>query len=153
MPTFFTKNKSLFYYAIAMAALLFIMRWLELRLLIFRHAFEVYAGAIAFIFTMLGLWLAIRLNKPKTRTVIIEKPVVTSEFVFNQSEFERRNISKRELEVLELMATGCSNNEIAEKLFLSPNTIKTHAAKLFEKLDAKRRTQAVEKAKQLGLIR
>jgi len=153
MPTFFTRNKSLLYYAVAMAALLSIMRWLELRLLIFRHAFEVYAGAIAFIFTMLGLWLAIKLNKPKTRTVIIEKPVITSEFVFNQSEFERLNISKRELEVLELMATGCSNNEIAEKLFLSPNTIKTHAANLFEKLDAKRRTQAVEKAKQLGLIR
>lgn len=152
MPTFFSKHKSLFYYAVAMAISIFVLRWLELRLIIFRNAFEIYAGAIALIFTVLGIWLTMKLTKPKTETIIIEKEIIKKDFVFNEAEVVRLGISKRELEVLELMASGFSNNEIAEKLFLSTNTIKTHAANLFEKLDAKRRTQAVEKAKQLGLI-
>lgn len=152
MPTFFSKHKSIVYYAFAMAGLFFLLHWLELRLLIFGNAFELYAGAIAIVFTALGIWLAMKLTKPKTKTIVIEKEIVKKDFMFNQAEFIRLGISKRELEVLELMASGFSNNEIAEKLFLSTNTIKTHAANLFEKLDAKRRTQAVEKAKQLGLI-
>jgi two-component system, NarL family, response regulator LiaR len=136
-----------------MAALFAIVRWLELRLLLFRHSFEIYAGLIALIFMALGIWLAIKLAKPKTQTIIVEKEVAAPKaFVRNESEIGRRNISKRELEVLELMALGHSNQEIADKLFLSANTIKSHVANLFEKLDAKRRTQAVENAKQLGLI-
>lgn len=150
---FLSRNKSFLWYALAMAVLLTVMRWLEMRLLFFRHSFEIYAGAIALVFTALGVWIAIKLAKPKTETIVVEKQVpAPKEFIRNEAACERLNISRRELEVLELMATGNSNREIAEKLFLSPNTIKTHAANLFDKLDAKRRTQAVEKAKQIGLI-
>lgn len=143
------QKRQLLYYGIAMAVLLFVLRWLELRLLIFTHSFEIYAGMIAVIFTALGIWLAMKLTKPKTIVVEKEKPAV---FVFNRSECENLGISKRELEVLQLMANGMSNNEIAEALFVSTNTVKTHGTRLFEKLEVGRRTQAIEKAKRLGLI-
>ena len=82
-----------------------------------------------------------------------EVPVVQSpEFVFNEAEFLKTELSRRELEVLELMAKGLSNQEIAAEIFVSLNTVKTHGSKIFEKLDVKRRTQAVEKAKRLRLI-
>lgn len=153
MTTFFSKHKTLIYYAVAMAIVTFILQWLELRLIVFRNSFQIYAGLIAVIFTALGVWLAVKLTRVKTETIIVEKEIpAQKEFVFNQVECDKRNISKRELEVLQLMATGLSNAEIAEKLFVSANTIKTHAANIFEKLEAKRRIQAVEHGKQLGLI-
>jgi len=152
MTTFYSRHKSLIYYAIAMGALMILLRSLEFQLVIIKHAFEIYAAIIAIIFTALGVWLAVKLTKPKTNTVIIEKEIPQKEFVFNDAEFARLGISKRELEVLQLMALGYSNAEIGEKMFLSANTIKTHAANLFEKLEVKRRIQAVERAKQLGLL-
>ncbi|HEX9979929.1 MAG TPA: LuxR C-terminal-related transcriptional regulator [Flavobacterium sp.] len=153
MRGFLLHNRQTILYASAMAALLSLLRWLELRFIIFSHSFEIYAGAIALIFTILGIWLATKLTKPKTET-IIEKEIIRAdaEFFFNEPECRRLNISKRELEVLTLIAQGLSNEEIASALFLSTNTVKTHAARLFEKLEAKRRTQAVEKAKQHGLL-
>lgn len=150
MSALFSRNKTLIYYALAMAALLVLLRWLEIRFLIISHGFEVYAGILAVIFTALGIWLAMKLTQPKT--VIVEKPVVVNEFVFNETECRALGISKRELEVLALMAKGKSNNEIATELFVSLNTIKTHGARLFEKLDVSRRTQAIEKARNLRLI-
>jgi two-component system, NarL family, response regulator LiaR len=150
---FLQRNKSLILYGVAMALLLFLLRWLELRLIIIDHAFEIYAGIIALLFTGLGIWLALKLAKPKT--VVVEKEVIvdrTAPFIMNDSELDKLNISKRELEVLELMAKGCSNQEIAAQLFVSLSTIKTHSSRLLEKLDVKRRTQAVEKAKRLNII-
>ncbi|MGQ7854699.1 response regulator transcription factor [Pedobacter sp. WC2501] len=129
------------------------MKWLELRFLIINHAFEIYAGSIAIIFTALGIWLALKLTKPKT--ILIEKEVFIEHpenFVLDETALARLNISKRELEVLQLMSEGLSNQEIAERLFVTLNTIKTHNARLFEKLEVKRRTQAVEIAKKLNLI-
>ena len=76
----------------------------------------------------------------------------SSEFILNEEELFNRKISKRELEVLTLMAKGLSNQEIATSLFVSLNTVKTHSAKLFEKLEVKRRTQAIETAKKLQLL-
>ncbi|GAA4197489.1 response regulator transcription factor [Pedobacter jeongneungensis] len=150
---FLTKNKSIILYGIFLALLLFLLKWLELHFLIMSHAFEIYAGAIAIIFTALGIWLALKLTKPKT--VLIEKEIFTPRsetFILNEKELMRLNISKRELEVLQLMSEGLSNQEIASRLFVSLNTIKTHNARLFEKLEAKRRTQAIETAKKLNLI-
>ena len=109
----FLHNKQTIIYGLTLAVLLFLLRWIELRYLIFEHAYEIYAGAIAIIFTTLGIWLAIKLTRPKT--IIIEK-VLKPEFHFNETERERIGISKRELEVLQLMSEGLSNNEIAEKL-------------------------------------
>lgn len=142
-------------YGTSLALLLFLLRWLELRFLIFDHAMEIYIGAIAIIFTALGIWLALKLTKPKIERVVVEKEIYiekTREFVFNEAEVIRLGISKRELEVLQLMAEGLSNAEIGNRLFVSLNTVKTHASNLFFKLDASRRTQAIEKAKSLCLI-
>lgn len=153
----FSYNKGILIYGASLALLLFLLKWLELKFVIYDHAFEIYAAAIAVIFTGLGIWLALKLSKPKVKveTVVVEKEVfITSpgEFVFNEKEMANLGLSKRELEVLQLMAEGLSNDEIASRLFVSLNTIKTHTSKLFEKLDVKRRTQAVEKAKRLSLI-
>jgi two-component system, NarL family, response regulator LiaR len=149
---FLTKNKDIILYGISLAILLFLLKWLELRFIIINHAFEIYAGIIAIIFTALGIWLAHKLTKPKIETQIVEKPVFTDRFILNEAELDKLGLSKRELEVLQLMSEGLSNQEIAEKLFVSLNTIKTHTSNLFEKLDVKRRTQAIEKAKRLSLI-
>ncbi len=142
-------------YGVLMALLLIVLRWLELRFIIFSNAFEIYAASIAIIFMLLGIWVALKLAKPKTKTVIVEKPVYMKSnegFRANEEEIKKLGLSKRELEVLQLMAEGLSNNEIAGKLFLSENTVKTHSSRVFEKLDVKRRTQAVEKARRLIII-
>jgi len=152
---FFGKHKTTLLYGVCLALLLFLLKWLELRFIIIDYAFEIYVGAIAIIFTSLGIWLALNLSKPQQKTIIIEKKILvksTEDFVRNEKALLKLGLSGREMEVLQLMADGLSNNEIAARLFLSPNTIKTHSSRLFEKLDAKRRTQAVEKARQLMLI-
>jgi DNA-binding CsgD family transcriptional regulator len=151
----FVKHRSVLLYGISLAILLFLLRWLELRFVIFDHALEIYVGAIAVIFTALGIWLALKLTRPKIERVVVEKEIYIEKgpgFIFNEAEMIRLGISKRELEVLQLIAEGLSNAEIAARLFVSLNTIKTHASNIFFKLDASRRTQAIEKAKSLCLI-
>lgn len=151
---FITKNKRVILYGISMAVLLFLLKWLEIRFIIFDHAFEIYVGAIALIFTGLGIWLALKLTKPKIETVTIEKHIYVNgnTFTLNQQELNNLNLSKRELEVLQLMAEGLSNHEIAGRLFVSLSTIKTHCRNLFDKLGVARRTQAIDKAKKLSII-
>ena len=144
--------KELLYYAAAMVVLLVLLRWIEFRFLVVDHQYEMYAGIIAVFFLLFGVWIAHKLVAPKVETIIVEKQVPIQRFIFNETELQQRNISKRELEVLTLMAQGLSNQEIAEQLFVSLNTIKTHSAKLFEKLEVKRRTQAIETAKKLSLL-
>ncbi|RYE54584.1 MAG: response regulator transcription factor [Sphingobacteriales bacterium] len=141
------KNKQFILYGIALALLICLLRWLQWKFIIFNNAFELYAGAIALLFTCLGIWIALKLNKPAK---ITSEELVTT--VINDAEIIRLGLSKRELEVLTLMANGLSNIEIAERLFVSINTIKTHSSNLFVKLDVERRTQAIEKAKRLRLI-
>jgi len=119
------------------------------------HAFEIYIGTVALIFTGLGIWLALKLAKPKIQTVVVEKEIYINrngDFILNENEVLKLGLSKRELEVLRFMAGGLSNQEIAEQLFVSLNTIKTHSSRLFEKMEVKSRTQAVEKAKRLRII-
>jgi DNA-binding CsgD family transcriptional regulator len=151
---FLTRNRSVLIYGASLAVLLLLMKWLEWHFIIIDHAFELYAGALAIIFTLLGIWLALKLTRPKTNTVIVEKEVIvkTNHFVLNETELQNLGLSKREMEVLQLMAEGLSNHEIASRLFVSLNTIKTHSSKVFEKLEVNRRTQAVDKAKKLSLI-
>lgn len=147
------KHKLTILYGVSLALLLFLLKWLELKLIIVNHAYESYIGAVAIFFTTLGIWLSLKLTKPKT--VVVEKAVYINKspgFTINQTELDKLGLSKRELEVLQLMAEGLSNQEISERLFVSLNTIKTHSAKLFEKMEVKRRTQAVEMAKRLCII-
>src|SRR6186713_2082608 len=152
---FLLRNKAIIVYSISLAFLLFLLKWLELRFIIFNHSFEIYIGFIAVIFTALGIWLALKLSKPKIETVVVEKEVYVQRnenFVLDTSLVAQLELSKRELEILNLLAQGHSNQEIAAKLFVSLSTVKTHIQNLFEKLDVKRRIQAIEKARSLNLI-
>ena len=159
---FWRKHKATIIYSISLALLLFLLKWLELRFIIFDHSFEIYIGFIAVIFTALGIWLALKLSKPKIETVVVEKEVYVTRnenlpdrqagFILNTSLISQLELTKRELEILSLMAQGHSNEEIAAKIFVSISTVKTHNQNLFAKLDVKRRTQAIEKAKRLNLI-
>ena len=149
------RHKATIIYSISLAFLLFLLKWLELRFIIFDHSFEIYIGFIAVIFTTLGIWLALKLSKPKIETVVVEKEVYVQRnenFVLDTSLVAQLELSKRELEILNLLAQGHSNQEIAAKLFVSLSTVKTHIQNLFEKLDVKRRIQAIEKARSLNLI-
>jgi DNA-binding CsgD family transcriptional regulator len=152
---FLLRNKATIIYSISLAFLLFLLKWLELRFIIFDHSFEIYIGFIAIIFTALGIWLALKLSKPKIETVVVEKEVYVTRnenFVLDTLLISQLELSKRELEILSLLAKGHSNQEIATKLFVSLSTVKTHIQNLFEKLEVKRRIQAIEKAKRLNLI-
>ena len=151
---FLARNRSILIYGASLAVLLLMMKWLEWRFVVIGHAFELYAGAVAVLFTGLGIWLANKLTQPKTNTIILEKEVIiaTTKFVLNEAEIVRLGLTKREMEVLQSMADGLSNQQIADRLFLSLNTIKTHSSKVFEKLEVQRRTQAVEKARNLSII-
>jgi two-component system, NarL family, response regulator LiaR len=150
-----TLNRQIIIYGIALAILIILLKWLEMRFIIIDNQLELYAGTIAVIFTGLGIWLTLKLRKPKIQTVVIEKEVFATNrdgFTINQEGVRKLNISKRELEVLQLMAEGLSNQEIASRLFVSLNTIKTHSAQIFEKMEVKRRTQAIDMAKRLSII-
>lgn len=148
------KKTHIFIYGLSLFALLFLLNWLKFRFIIIDHAFEIYAGSIALIFTGLGIWVALKLTKPKVETVIVQETVYVNsrDFVLNEAELSKLQISKRELDVLQCMSEGLSNQQIADKLFVSLSTVKTHANNLFEKMEVARRTQAVEKGKRLGLI-
>ncbi len=152
---FLRKHKATIIYSISLAFLLFLLKWLELRFIIFDHSFEIYVGLIAIIFTALGIWLALKLSKPKIETLVVEKEVYVSRnesFILNTSLISQLELSKREMEILNLMSQGYSNDEIAAKIFVSLSTVKSHNQNLFAKLDVKRRIQAVEKARTLNLI-
>lgn len=145
-------KKQILFYGLACGLLVFLLDALEYRFVLRSHAFEIYAVCIALIFTALGIWLALKLAGPKVKTVIVEKEMPASDFVINEIALKETGISKRELEVLQLMQQGLSNKEIADTLFVSLNTIKTHTSNLFDKLEVSRRTQAIVKAKELKLI-
>ncbi len=132
-------------YGLAMAVLIFMLKYLEYRLLVRDLSIEIYIGIIAFMFTTLGIWVGFRLTRKKM-------VVTNAAFAVNEAESQRLGISRREREVLELIAHGLSNQEIADQLFVSLNTVKTHTSNLFVKLEVSRRTQAIQKAKQFGLI-
>ena len=129
------------------------LRMIEFRFLIVEHSIEIYSGLIAALFAGVGIWLGLKLTGKKEVLVVKEVTVpATVPFVLNEQRLKDLGITKRELEILELIAKGMSNREIAEKLFVSENTVKTHSSRLFDKLSAKRRTQAVQFAKEMGLL-
>ena len=152
MLTILKKYSSVLIYGASLALLLLLLRVIEWQLIFIDNSFELYSGAIAVIFTVLGIWMSRKILKPKT--VMLEKEVFVSNnnFELNQNAVSDLGLSKRELEVLTLMAGGLSNHEIAERLFVSLNTVKTHLSNVFLKLDVQRRTQAVEKARRMSLI-
>jgi two-component system, NarL family, response regulator LiaR len=152
-------KKQFLIYCAALALLAILIKWVEYRYLVIDNTVEVYGTILAIIFTVVGIWAGNKLTTPKKEIireeVIVERPVYINAgpgTEIPKADPEKLGISKREMEILELMAQGFSNQEIAEKTFLSIHTIKTHASNLFVKLDVKRRTQAISRAKELNLI-
>jgi two-component system, NarL family, response regulator LiaR len=140
-----TLRKSIIIYGIAMAGLIGLLKFIEYRFLVRDLSLELYLGLVAVIFVVLGVWIGRRLTRVK---VIMPE----SEFTVDDAELKRLGITKREYEVLGLIAQGLSNQEIADRLFVSMSTVKTHTSNLFLKLNASRRTQALQRAKELRIL-
>jgi len=140
-------------YGLSGGALIAALKMIEFRFLVIEHSIEIYGGLIAALFAGVGIWLGLKLTRKKEILVVKEVMVPTpGPFTLNEQRLKLLGVTKRELEILELIAQGLSNREIAEKLFVSENTVKTHSSRLFDKLGAKRRTQAVQIGKDMGLI-
>lgn len=130
-----------------------LLKWTEYRYLVIEHSIEIYGGLTAVTFAAFGIWLGLRLTRKQIVLKEVRVPVPAGRpFVVNSKKQEELEITPRELEILEQIAKGMSNREIAEKLFVSENTVKTHSSRVFDKLGAKRRTQAVQLGKEFGLI-
>lgn len=136
-------KKPILVYGLAVAGGAFLLQWLEYRTLVRLGSAPLYVGAVALIFVVLGIWIGQR-TAPRAAS--------TEAFEPNRQALDYLGISARELEVLELLARGHSNKEIGKALFVSPNTVKTHLANLYQKLEVSRRTQAVQKGRSLRLI-
>lgn len=140
-------RKTVLLYGAAMAVLIGVLKSVEYRYLVRDIPLEFYIGIVAVMFTALGVWAGLRLTRPK----VVEVPV-TGPFVRDDEAVKKLGISKREFEVLELIAAGLSNQEIADRLFVSTSTIKTHVSNVLGKLDASRRTEAIARAKEMRII-
>jgi DNA-binding CsgD family transcriptional regulator len=134
-------KRQILIYGLIGGVLITLLKWTEYRFLIVDHSVEIYGGLIAAIFAALGIWLGIKLTATRPAPAPPVAPIVPT------------NMTRREVEILELIAQGLSNREIAEKLCVSENTVKTHCSRVFGKLGAKRRTQAVQLGKEIGLLR
>lgn len=135
-------KRSIALYSLAVAGGAFLLRWLEYQHAVRVLSTEIYIVMIALFFTALGVWAGRRLTST-TRRGAFERNVQALEYL---------GISAREYDVLELLADGHSNQEIAKSLFVSPNTVKSHLTRLYQKLEVSRRTQAIQKARTLRLI-
>ena len=156
-------KKTVLVYGILGGVLIAALKIVEYRYLVVERSLEIYGGLVAVLFSAVGIWLGLKLTRTRETVVVREVPVhvevpvrvpvpVPGPFVRNQTRLEQLGITPRELEILEELAAGFSNREIANRLFVSENTVKTHAARIFGKLSAQRRTQAVQRAKEAGLI-
>jgi NarL family two-component system response regulator LiaR len=143
-------------YGLIGGVLIVVLKLAEYRFLVIEHSIEIYGGLVAATFAVLGIWLGLRLTgKQRERIVVKEVAVpapVEKMFVVDDRKREELGITRRELEILELIGRGLSNREIAEKLCVSENTVKTHSSRVFDKLGARRRTQAVQFGKEFGLL-
>jgi DNA-binding CsgD family transcriptional regulator len=156
-PLFSVVRKTILLYGLLGGVLIVGLKLIEYRFLVVEHSIEIYGGLVALVFAVLGIWLGLKLTKTEERVVVKEVPVevvisTSAPFVADTASRERLGITPRELEILELIAAGLSNREIAERLYVSENTVKTHSSRLFDKLSAKRRTQAVQIGKDARLI-
>jgi DNA-binding CsgD family transcriptional regulator len=162
-------KKTILLYGLLGGVLIAALKMVEYRYLVLEHSLEMYGGIVAALFSVMGIWLGRKLTRTRETTVVREVPVrvevpvevpyevrvpvpSAGPFVRNQERVRELLLTPRELEILEALAAGLSNKEIADQLFVSENTVKTHAARVFAKLGAKRRTQAVQLAKEAGII-
>lgn len=129
------------------------LKFIEYRWLVIEHSVEIYGALVAAVFAGFGIWLGLKLTK-RSETVVVREVSAPApiDFVRDPAKVESLGITPRELEILELIAAGLSNREIAQRVFVSENTVKTHSSRVFEKLGARRRTQAVQRGRELRLI-
>ena len=140
--------------------LIAILQYTEYRFILIEHTVELYGALIAILFATFGIWLGLRITRsrgPIRETIVVREVLVPTKaaldpFAPNPAHLQTLGITARELEILTLIARGFSNREIATQLFVSENTVKTHCARAFDKLGAARRTQAVQRGKELGLL-
>jgi NarL family two-component system response regulator LiaR len=136
------------------------LQYTEYRFVIIEHSLELYGALVAILFATFGIWLGLRITRRREtvrETVVVREVLVPAApalepFAPNTAHQQTLGITARELEILTLVARGFSNREIATQLFVSENTVKTHCARAFDKLGAARRTQAVQRGKELGLL-
>lgn len=137
------------------------LQYTQYRFIVIEHSLGIYGALVAVLFSAVGIWLGLRLTQRREsvrETVVIKEVLVPTElpapapFSPDRAQQKTLGITERELEVLALVAGGFSNREIAAQLFISESTIKTHCARAFDKLGASRRTQAVQRGKELGLL-
>lgn len=146
-------RKHVLLYGLLLGVLIAALQLIEYRWLVVEHSVEIYGGLVAAVFASVGIWLGLRLTS-RTESVVVREVMVPApvNFVRDQSKLESLGITPRELEILELIAEGLSNREIAARVYVSENTVKTHSSRVFDKLGARRRTQAVQMGKELRLI-
>lgn len=146
-------RKHVLLYGLLLGLLIAGLKTIEYRWLVLEYSVEIYGGLVAAIFAAVGIWLGLRLTR-HTETVVVREVMVEapSAFVRDEGKLESLGITPRELEILELIAAGLSNREIAHRVHVSENTVKTHSSRVFDKLGARRRTQAVQLGKELRLI-
>jgi NarL family two-component system response regulator LiaR len=141
--------------------LIAILQYSEYRFVVIEHSVELYSALVAILFATFGIWIGLRITRRREtvrETVVVREVLVPAEapalepFAPNMAQQQTLGITARELEILTLIAQGFSNREIATQLFVSENTVKTHCARAFDKLGAVRRTQAVQRGKELGLL-
>jgi DNA-binding CsgD family transcriptional regulator len=156
-------KRIILWYGLGGGALIVLMKATEYRFLVIEHSVEVYGGLIALLFASAGIWIGLTLTKTKEVVVVREVPVTgppselaasasNTPFAINEAKVNELGITPRELEILQQIANGLSTREIATALYVSENTVKTHASRLFSKLEVSRRTQAVVAARRHGLI-
>ncbi len=158
-------KKTILLYGLLGGVLIAALKMVEYRYLVLEHSLEMYGGIVAALFSVVGIWLGRKLTRTREKLVVREVPVRvevpvevrvpvpgSGPFVRNEERVRELLLTPRELEILEALAAGLSNKEMADQLFVSENTVKTHAARVFAKLGAKRRTQAVQLAKEAGII-
>ena len=155
-PLKFGMRKHVLLYGLVAGVLIATLRFIEYRWLVVEHAVEIYSALVAALFAALGIGLGMRLTqrtRPTERVVVREVLLAaTVDFVRDETKLASLAITPRELQILELIATGLSNKEIAARVFVSESTVKTHSSRVFDKLGARRRTQAVQMAKAARII-
>lgn len=165
-PQLILVKKTAILYGLVAGLLLLALQLVEYRWLGVERAFEIHGGIVALVFSALGIWLGLRLTRPPTVIVreipvevLVEVPMevpvpapARGAFVVDLARLEQLGITRREHEILQLVAAGLSTREIAERLCVSENTVKTHTSRLLVRLDARRRTQAIRRAREAGLI-
>jgi NarL family two-component system response regulator LiaR len=146
-------RKQVLIFGLVGGILVTLLQWTEFHFVVLEHSVAIYGVLIAILFAGAGIWLGTRLLAPRERVIEIAVPAApTPSFAADDTARERLGITRREMEILELVARGLSNREIGEALFVSENTVKTHCSRVFDKLGARRRTEAVQRGKELRLL-